>query len=197
VAANDNVNNDQFGKDSHQEAISGIEGAHGVGFTRAGLQYGDGRKFAPIANISAGYSGISFVLPTEDPNVANTMFLTTTSSGHPQGKVVTDEYHTYPDSDKTAWRYNDHADVPSAMEHLAQGARERAGHLEAGTTPEEDPNGAPSGSSWKVSGAFGERPPLRPPSTISYSGPSSTPLGTSTYYDVDTETRERIPDKDQ
>lgn len=222
--ANRNLNSKQFGEGLHNEVISGLEEHHGVEFTPMGLRHSENRM-APIADVWASNDAVSreepsgysmgFTLPTEDPDVLNTLELGYPKTG-PDDKlnttptgVQTEESHVYRDSGKTAYRFTDHADITSAMEHLAQAAQERAGHLEKGTVPGDV---SPHLTTPNISGKWSKRPmsqrllkegpdttPLEPPNVISYFSNaqdwSSDDSGVD--YKVDTGTRERIPDKDQ
>lgn len=211
--ANRNLNSKQFGEDSHKQVISDLEEHHGIEFTPAGLRHSEG-KMTPISGVWAenegwaegsdpGHQSMHFKLPTEDPDVDNTMWL-----GYPQENtrhefenstgVLTSEEHHYRQSDRTTTRLTKHADITSAMKHLDQGARDRAGHLEKGTSPSTEESGRTG-----MNGKWVNYPRInnykdnmrQPPNIINYY--SGHPDDNNTAYEVDTGTRERIPDKDQ
>lgn len=214
MAAPDNVNDDQF--EDHRQTLSDVEGEHGIELTPRGLKHGAG--FAPAVNIESGtynpseYSKdkrpiikyINLDVPSEDPQVLNSLSITTprVNSLRPGSNgVQLTESHTYPGGDPDnpihTFRWSEHEDVPTAMDHLKKASQERADHLGRGTAPEDEymsRSGMERMGRWNRE-AYSHNPNQRmtPPDTLKYH-PSNN---YGERYTVDTGTRDVIPEEDQ
>ena len=217
------VNPKQF--KGHEQHLSALENQHKVEFTRQGLNYTGG--FTPTSNVnSSGYEGrpggvanfpvstISLHIPTEDPDVSNNLhlFSPTSDEDHPASGVETVENHSYLNAETGEYeprsRWNWHPDVPSAVDYMREGYRQRKQHLEDKTMPEPTGNGdyefhpVNQGmwrddfiSDYSATPAEIKESGLIPPSVIAHSAQGES--NDSAPYPVDASTRERLPEGDR
>jgi hypothetical protein len=180
----------------------------------------------PLPNGRSMSKALSFRVPSEDPQVTNDVSLHYEYPRGGKGMGIAEqdairlsETHAYPndeDHPTTFPHYDDdgqatnrmvhasresyHDNLSSVADHLTRSAQQRGEHLENKTVP-GDTFGTGTGGWWHhpaaPDGHFGAE--VTPPNSITYADYPMSDDGWEgpNEYQVDTGTRERIPDKDR
>lgn len=221
MAASDKVNRAQFPKDEdhHKTVLSDIEDSFGMQITPMGIQH-EGRNIpvgglATRGNPSGKRTGgdrqnddyiFQASLFNEDPRQRDHLTFISKPSASGDGgsyaRVLTSQHHDYPVYDDKGepspdehiglHRHQYHDDLPSAMQHLSETADERSKWLEMKSAPPYGPNENWQGMVGDGSISYYADTPTSP-ATIVHSNPEVA----DSAYEVDTGTRERIPEEDQ